>query len=197
MLIRKSVTLPIGMRDIQLSQEAARAITDLVTSSAKGATGKEMASAPASVLLGDAEQHRPHFQKQHAEGKLVHQVPFMKAALFGMRKQNEKRKLAKAVFDLALEIVGVKDADVQLEDSIPFQQAIVYAIVGGGAVGKVAAHKPADFIFDNNKQTMSALNSSKADAYREVIKLTKMGKAQDLNTSKMPTMPVFHHMGVL
>lgn len=144
----------------------------------------------------DLNETRSYFERHHQEGKLIQELPLMKAALFGMRKQNVKRKTAKEVYELALQVAGVKDEDIQLEASIPIQQATVFAIIGGGRLGKFATRNPEGFYVDDSRHPLDKFNSNKADAYREVIKLEKMAKDRKLKPSSLPSMPTFHHMGV-
>lgn len=144
----------------------------------------------------DLAEIRSQFETRHEEGKLIHELPFMKAVMKGLRKPNATQRTAKSVYELALQVTGIKDEDIQLEESIPIQQAIVYAIIGGGFVGGSATRNPQGFYLDDRRPN-SCLNGKKSEVYREVIKLTKLAEAQNLNPNSLPHMPNFHNMGVL
>lgn len=142
----------------------------------------------------DFDVIRTNLIERHQEGRLLTELPLMKSALLGFTKDTSRKATAEKVYAIALEISGIENKDVQVEDSIPMLQACITMMLGGGILANFGCRQPKDFYIDTRVPS-SALNARKSDIYRAVLRLQEMAKAQEIE--KLPAAPNFHNMGVL
>ena len=72
-------------------------------------------------------------------------------------------------------------------------QNVVYTMVGGGMLGRFAAHQPAGFYIDDR---VGRLPYSRKEIEQAVEVLVIQANALGLNPNDLPPMPDFHGCGV-
>ena len=78
-------------------------------------------------------------------------------------------------------------------DTIGNMQIAVYAMVGGGLLGRSAAEQPADFYIDGR---VGKLPYTRRHIIGAVERLALIAQANGLNPHDMPSMPRLHNLGV-
>lgn len=129
---------------------------------------------------------RESFQYRDARKEAV----FLRITRDTLKRRRERQQVQK-VYELALELSGLTDEQVEAQlspKSIEQQQVRVYCMCGGGFLGNFAATQPQDFYIDDR---VSGLSYSRNQIREEVERLKDL-----IHGNEVPPLPRFHNCGV-
>jgi hypothetical protein len=78
-------------------------------------------------------------------------------------------------------------------DTIPAMQTAIYAMCGGGFLGRFAAEQPGNFYIDTR---VGKLPYSKKEIHQAVETLKTIAESNGLDPKHLPEIPRFHNMGI-
>lgn len=94
---------------------------------------------------------------------------------------------------MKLDMESVKESVKYYGYNVANQQILVFAMCGGGMLGRFATEQPADFYIDDR---VGKLPYPKREIIQAVRVLVAIAEVEGLDPHKLPTMPRIHNSGI-